>query len=146
MLCEFGDLWSKFNIRIHSWLSWLITFNFVNITWIFFRAKNWTDAIKILRAMFNFSAINLSNFSFDNLDFLGIFGNYSENYLINIGGTSFTWVWILLGFTILLKFSNSNELLATFKLTSMSGLYIIITFIISLMKINEFSEFLYFNF
>lgn len=139
-------LWNKFNIRIYSWLSWLITFNFVNISWIFFRAKNWTDALKIFKAMFNFREINLSKLPFDNLDFLSYFSNYSESYLINIGGNSLTGFWILLGFAILLKFNNSNELLANFKLTSLSGLFIIITFIISLMKINEFSEFLYFNF
>ena len=57
-----------------------------------------------------------------------------------------TFIWILLGFIFLLKFSNSNELLDKFKLTLLSGFFIIATFIISLVQINEFSEFLYFNF
>jgi hypothetical protein len=33
----------------------LITFNFVNIAWVFFRSKEWDDALKVLGGMFGFN-------------------------------------------------------------------------------------------
>lgn len=38
-------------------LAWFITFNFINLTWIFFRAKSVDDALKVIGAMFDFSRI-----------------------------------------------------------------------------------------
>ena len=32
-------------------IAWFITFNFINIAWVFFRAKEWDDAIKLLKGM-----------------------------------------------------------------------------------------------
>jgi len=49
--------WSKLGFKLWTWLAWLITFNFVNITWVFFRAKEWGDAVKVLEGMFIFSEI-----------------------------------------------------------------------------------------
>jgi len=45
--------WSKLGFKLWTWLAWLITFNFVNIAWVFFRAKEWDDAIKVLGNMFS---------------------------------------------------------------------------------------------
>ena len=28
--------WEKLNIKIHKWIAWIITFNFVNLTWVIF--------------------------------------------------------------------------------------------------------------
>lgn len=45
-------VWSGFDIHMPKVLAWFITFNFINIAWLFFRAKEWDDAIKVLSAMF----------------------------------------------------------------------------------------------
>ncbi|MDF1879352.1 MBOAT family protein, partial [Sulfurimonas sp. SAG-AH-194-C20] len=52
-------IWSKYGFKIWTCISWLITFNFINITWVFFRANEVEDAIKILSAMFSFDDIGL---------------------------------------------------------------------------------------
>ena len=39
--------------RIYVLLCWLITFNFVNITWIFFRAENIQGAFNLVKGMFS---------------------------------------------------------------------------------------------
>lgn len=44
--------WRKLGFKLWTWLAWLITFNFVNIAWVFFRAKEWDDALKVLGGMF----------------------------------------------------------------------------------------------
>jgi D-alanyl-lipoteichoic acid acyltransferase DltB (MBOAT superfamily) len=46
-------LWKRFDIGLPRPLSWFITFNFVNITWVFFRANSWEDAMKVLSGMFS---------------------------------------------------------------------------------------------
>ena len=50
--------WSKLDFKLWTWLAWLITFNFVNIAWVFFRAKEWADAISILESMFNITVFS----------------------------------------------------------------------------------------
>ena len=48
-------LWEKTQIKIPKVLGAFITFNFVNIAWVFFRANTWADATKILSGMFGFT-------------------------------------------------------------------------------------------
>ena len=52
--------WSKLGFKLWTWLAWLITFNFINIAWVFFRAKEWDDALKVLGGMFSLNDIVLS--------------------------------------------------------------------------------------
>ena len=78
-------LWSMLGLKIWTWLAWFITFNFVNIAWIFFRAKEWDDAIKVLNGMF-----------FGSIDF-------------NI--STFKILSILIGFFIILILKNTTVLL-----------------------------------
>lgn len=49
-------LWCRLGISMWSWLAWLITLNFVNIAWVFFRAETWADAQKVLTGMFGLTA------------------------------------------------------------------------------------------
>ena len=45
-------IWSELGFKLNKFVAWFITFNFVNIAWVFFRAKEWDDALKVLRGMF----------------------------------------------------------------------------------------------
>ena len=45
-------IWSELGFRLNKFVAWFITFNFVNIAWVFFRAKEWDDALKVLKGMF----------------------------------------------------------------------------------------------
>ena len=51
-------LWQKTGIKLNKFIAWFITFNFINITWVFFRAKEFEDAINILQAMFIYKEID----------------------------------------------------------------------------------------
>ncbi|MBY0572714.1 MAG: MBOAT family protein [Undibacterium sp.] len=46
-------IWGRFNLRLPTSLAWLITFLFINITWVFFRAKDLTSARRMLGGMLN---------------------------------------------------------------------------------------------
>lgn len=45
--------WGRFGVPLPSALAWLLTFGFVNLTWVFFRAESMADALQILRGMFD---------------------------------------------------------------------------------------------
>jgi len=148
-------IWSKLDIQMPTFVAWFITFNFINIAWIFFRAKEWDDAIKVLSAMFSFEMgleVYISKL-FNNVSpvmqqlhlFVMDIDNLSLIRLHAIEGISF-------GFLIILWNKNSMEMLDEFKkIKYVSWKYYIFSVIIlgmSLMNISEQngSEFLYFNF
>ena len=53
------QFWLRVNIKIHYLLAGSLTFLFVNFSWIFFRAKEWKDATKILAGMLGFNGIGI---------------------------------------------------------------------------------------
>ena len=45
--------------RLYKVLCWLLTFNFVSIAWVFFRAENLQGALNLLKAMFGVVWVDL---------------------------------------------------------------------------------------
>lgn len=43
--------WQRINVRIPTFLSWAVTFIFINAAWVFFRASNLTSAVEIIKSM-----------------------------------------------------------------------------------------------
>ena len=118
--------WSKLGFKLWTWVAWLITFNFVNITWVFFRAKEWDDALKVLGGMF------------------------SLDFPVNLEIRELIYICIFL-MVIFLK--NSNEII---KIKISKNIVLFITFFLMVLSIlqltniliqtDKVSEFLYFNF
>jgi alginate O-acetyltransferase complex protein AlgI len=50
-------LWKGFGRPLPPVLAWLVTFCFVNVAWVFFRAKTLDDAIRVLRGMVDFRTV-----------------------------------------------------------------------------------------
>ena len=147
-------LWSKLGLKLWSWLAWLITFNFINVAWIFFRAKEWDSAIKVLSSMFNLDNIVISK-QFSN--FFNYINPLNEYYKFN--GSEFqsfvdfyTLEMLVFGFIIITLFKNSNELKLEFNSFNRVhlNLYIFSIFLFGyaliVMSFQTGSEFLYFNF
>ena len=44
-----------FKIKLHKIIAWFLTFNFVNLTFIFFRSQDFNDGMLIIYKMFNFN-------------------------------------------------------------------------------------------
>ena len=142
-------IWYQLGFRFNLIIGWIITFNFINIAWVFFRAKELEDAIKVLKGMFGLSGIEihpLFQIPLNIIKFIKI--EYNTMWLKSIEGNNYnTPLMILIGFILVLIFSNSVEKMNKFKPTKFNILY---TFVLlwfslsSLITIN--SEFLYFNF
>lgn len=50
-------LWKKWGRPMPAALAWLLTFVFVNVAWVFFRAKTLEDAARVLHGMVDFRSI-----------------------------------------------------------------------------------------
>jgi len=137
--------WSTLNLRMPRVLAWFLTFNFVNIAWVFFRAKTWADAMKVLRGMAGLSGVMFSQDLAAKLGFL-------QKYGVSFGTPFFKYVhhnvWILLAvlMVFLLTSRNSNEAVASFKPTRNALALTAALAIYTLLNMNKVTEFLYFNF
>jgi len=119
-------IWNKLGFKLWTWVAWFVTFNFVNIAWVFFRAKSWDDALKVLHAMFDF--------------------NMTDSF--NIIALSYVIVFLFVIF-----FKNSNEII---KINFSKNMILFLSsflFVLSLLQLtnimiqkDKVSEFLYFNF
>ena len=128
-------------------LAWFITFNFINITWIFFRAKDFESGMKVLGSMFSLDNVVLPEKYFKFLaEYNDIYFRFGTTYE-NIFGESKTTTFILLGLLVVLAFKNSMELRLTFFNLPKIFIYIsIILMAYTLTNMTKFTEFLYFNF
>ena len=120
--------WSNLGFKMWTWLAWLITFNFVNITWVFFRAKEWDDAVRVLGAMFSLDNVVIAL------------------SLKNISGDLFTILWIIAGFILVLFFKNTVEKAKELRINYKTLFFTLFCLLAALLSVNKVSEFLYFNF
>ena len=138
-------LWQQIGFKLNIILAWFITFNFINISWVFFRAKEWDDAIKVLNGMFGFSGITLHLFLENRLGFLKSYGIEFKQWLYFIDPKQGVLL-IFAGFIIVLIGKNSIYIQSQFKPNSLFLTINIVMIVIALFFMNRVSEFLYFNF
>ena len=128
-----------------TWLGRLITFNFVNIAWIFFRAKEWDDAVKVLEGMFGINGVVLSDKYSEKLVFLISFNISFGSWLSNIGAKNNMIIWIFITF-IILSMKNTTERIQKFNPDFKMLIFTSFLILWPLLILNKISEFLYFNF
>jgi len=139
--------WQSIGFKLWTWVAWLITFNFVNIAWVFFRAKEWDDALKVLGSMFSLDNVVFTSKHEKYLSFLSShdfisFGDITQH----IGDGSIVLNWLLFGLILILFFKNSMERLEAFKPNIKNSFIFIVVFIVAFYKLSGYSEFLYFRF
>ena len=119
--------WSQIGFKLWNWVSWFITFNFINVAWVFFRAKEWTDALKVLNGMLDFNSI--------------------EYTFLAIKGSNWTLLSLVSALIIVLFFKNSITYVSRIEIKRRHALFFGFIFYYALISmINVKSEFLYFNF
>ena len=115
--------WNELGFKMNKILAWFITFNFINISWVFFRAKEWNDALKVLGGMFNLE------------DIVSI--NIIKLFII------------ILGFFIVLYMKNSISYINNnFHYSKKVAFFVATIFFMSIiiLEVRSASEFLYFQF
>lgn len=139
-------IWDQLGFKMNTVLAWFITFNFLNITWVFFRANEWDDATKVLSGMFGLSGLHLPGSLESKFPFLSQYGVKFTYWLRNVESELNPIPWILFGFILILAFKNSNEQLNRFKTNSRYLVFTILLLFVALSLMDQASEFLYFNF
>ena len=136
-------VWKNLGYKMNSILAWFITFNFINIAWIFFRAKEWDDAIKVLGGMFGGNGIlNENAYKIYLLD-----GSLSsKNIFSTINGDSYTVKYFIISFLVIFILKNSNEYIKTLKFNFLNVLFYCLITTTAILYLNNMGEFLYFNF
>ena len=137
--------WKQLGFTMPKVLAWFITFNFINIAWVFFRAKEWGDAVKVLSGMVGSSGIILSEKFNAKLSFLSEYGIEFSRVTEHIGGESKLIYFLLLAF-IILMLKNSHQLRESFKCSTFKVFILSLLTITSILQLSQKSEFLYFNF
>ncbi len=123
MALVINHLWKSFGYKLPTPLAWFLTFNFVNLAWVFFRAPTWEDAITVIDMMFAWSEFNLDD----------IYEN------------SVYWQ-VLLGIAGTLVLKNSNQWAKMQKATLRYELLVALLLIIGIVSLSKVSEFIYFQF
>jgi len=141
--------WKKLGLRMPTLLAWFVTFNFINIAWVFFRATSFDSALKVLHAMFTMDG-DLFSKSKQFPHMLHYTHPLSEYVSINM--VNYMFILLLIGFILSLYAKNVHDLKDRFiqmkQIPFIWAIVIGILFGISLIVIasNPSSEFLYFNF
>jgi len=112
-------------------LAWFITFNFINLTWVFFRAENFSSATELIKNMFNIYSIELLT---------------KENLLLHIDSKPKVFLIILLAILLVSVGKNSNYFIEKFKPNKIYLFSFLMMFLIATLNLNKYQIFLYFNF
>lgn len=140
-------LWQKAGGNLPRWLAVAITFLFANIAWVFFRAKTWDEALKVLNGMAGLNGVVLPDRLQPYLSFLDFsFVSWDIWYLPNIEGDIWNFALVAFGLGLCWFWKNTNQLAERFKPTWINLLVLLAFAIYSLMSMNKVSEFLYFQF
>ena len=132
--------WKKLKIEMNKHLAILITFLFINFTWVFFRAKDFSDATKVIKGMLGMTGFIKPEFYHCAIRFQNAVSGIDWNLY------SYAVLIILLCLFIVRFIKNSNELAFEFNPSTAKGVFIAIIFCFLLFNINKVQEFLYFNF
>ncbi len=143
-------LWGLLHFQMKTWIAWFLTFNFINISWVFFRAKEWDDAIKVLSGMVGLNGVILSETckeclgSLKNCDWIS-FAKISQT--MKSEGIEI-FVWLSLGFMIIFMknlngYIERKKMLQYYHAIIISAIFLLYYF--TTIELKQ-SPFLYFNF
>lgn len=128
-----------------DFLAWFLTFNFVNAAWVFFRARTWEDALKVLSGMFGLNGLALPD------SWSGALGFIQGPHIQFLPWKEImresrdAYVWIPLAVFVCLSFKNSNQMAEEFK-ADWKSLFWIAAGAYAVLHMYKVDEFLYFNF
>jgi alginate O-acetyltransferase complex protein AlgI len=139
-------LWRKLDLSMPKWLAWLITFNFVNVGWVFFRAPTFADAIRVLKGMAGLSGAGVPASVAAKMTTLGGFVSALGDLFGRIGKVEVILGMFVVFLPLSFLFRNSNEIVKTFEPDTAQLIAFSLAAFISVLYLGSYSEFLYFRF
>ena len=136
--------WKQLGFTMPKVLAWFITFNFINIAWVFFRANTFDDALKVLTGMFG-GRLVFDHSWYDSLEFLHEHA-YFGAWLQAINGDKYVFASLIGAFVLTLFMKNSTEYKTALQLNYRYLIAGTLILTYALLQMHKVSEFLYFNF
>lgn len=133
-----NHVWRKTKIILPKALCWFLTFNAVNLAWVFFRAEDIYSAVNIVSTMFD-----LSNFYLPH-------SNSMAKYVVDFGleKTIFDFkdsYGLVLPFLVLSVIRFNKNIVERYN-TIITATVCAVVFVYSVLNFSKISEFLYFQF
>ena len=141
--------WRRLEIQLPKFLCWGMTFLAVTLAWVFFRAPDSNTALQIIYTMFDLNAFLLPDcdFTLAYQDLLASYGIYIKNSWLMADPHVGDHIVILLGLLILAVLCpNPVRFMETFKADKRWLAVAAALFLISLLHMSAYTEFLYFQF
>ncbi len=141
------NVFSKAKSPAPHFIFWLITFVFINLTWVIFRADSVAQALEFYKELFSFSLSPLNEAFFDSLrcdglklvcDFIPLVGDY----IIRLA-PALLMIFALCSSTLM---KNTNERMACFKPGFIKAFATAVILVWCIMSFAGVSSFLYWNF
>ncbi len=140
-------LWKRWGFSMPSWIAWFLTFNFINVGWVFFRAKTFGDAQKVLGGMVGIDAAPLPKGTWTRLQHAKSFIPALDDLFGKLGNNGRAIVCMILIFLPLsILFKNSNEVAEGFRPNVIQLILFVLVAWLSVLFLGTYSEFLYFRF
>ena len=136
----------KSKIKINKFVAWFITFNFLNLTFVIFRAETLRGGNEIFKGMLGLHGFMLPEKFYKLLTFLHFPGIEFGTVFANIDGRTETTVYLVIGLIIVTALKNSMQMISDFKPTKWNLVFSLSLFITAVSMMSRVSEFLYFNF
>ena len=141
-----NHLWRKRKLKMPRWFGWFITFNFFNLSLVFFRAKDWHNALNLLKGMVGFNGF-LPSTLHETIRTRGLFtSKLGETLLAGVGGSNRTILGLITVMIFTMVLRNSNELKDGFQPTWKVCAFMVIISFYTFLNMGKVSEFLYFQF
>lgn len=146
-----NHIWKKrIKFKMHKLIGWFLTFHFINISLVLFRAKELDDVIKVFKGMLGLNGVVIST---EFAELINWFNPLSQYFILT--GTKidtfisvYIFEMILLGFVIIFLPKNSNDYLKSFRYSTENILFVVFSIVVFHFMQREYTEsiFLYFNF
>lgn len=143
--------WKQCGFSMPKPIAWLVTFMFVNVAWVFFRAQSLDEALKILKGMVDLESVNtlkVAQIPSDSLAWGGTFIDYLITILpVGMVSNILSFTLILIGF-IMISMKNSYELTIGHQSRLLKSVWMTILFTSAVYTTIQSTStvFLYFNF
>ena len=140
----FKNLYSK----VYPIITWIITFAFINVSWIFFRATSVKEAIEFLKELVSFNIVPFST------EFITAMNLKITNFIVLISGGAINtnilnympFVLLIAVMIIVIFAKNTNQVISNYKFKIKNAIFYAIVLFFAIISFSGISTFLYFNF
>jgi D-alanyl-lipoteichoic acid acyltransferase DltB (MBOAT superfamily) len=131
-------VWRRSGHRLPPWAAWAVTFVFIVVTWVFFRAHSLGDAWAIVRAMAGLAPAQADAAAAH----AGAWGAIVRLVSTNTAAT----LSLLAGLALVFRRRNSNVLVREMSASWLLALTTAAALTVSILQLGNVAPFLYFNF